>query len=49
MHNHAQAMNRRKDLYGDDAEEFNPRRFDHAGYSLKLVQSMPKGIPGGHK
>jgi cytochrome P450 len=41
------AMNRRKDIWGDDADVFNPSRFRRKGYSLDLVQSLPKGVPGG--
>jgi hypothetical protein len=39
-------MNCRTDLWGTDAAEFRPLRFDRPGYSLDLVQSRPKGCPG---
>jgi cytochrome P450/NADPH-cytochrome P450 reductase len=40
------AMNERKDLWGDDAHEFNPRRFEGVG---KLRQSQPVSVPGLQK
>ena len=39
------ALNRRKDLWGHDADVYKPDRFDREGYSLELMQSMPKGCP----
>lgn len=41
------AMNRRKDIWGEDANDFNPSRFQSDGYSLELIQSLPKGVPDG--
>jgi cytochrome P450/NADPH-cytochrome P450 reductase len=39
------ALNRRKDLWGSDADTYKPDRFNREGYSLELMQSMPKGCP----
>ena len=34
-------LNRRPDLWGDNADEYRPDRFLSEGYSLELAQSMP--------
>ena len=39
-------LNRSPKLWGDDAEDFKPERFDRAGFSLDLVQSKAFGCPG---
>ena len=40
------ALNRARSLWGDDAGDFRPDRFDRAGFSLNLIQSKAFGCPG---
>ena len=40
------ALNVSKSLWGDDATDFRPERFDRPGFSLNLVQSKAFGCPG---
>ena len=40
------ALNRSRSLWGDDAGEFRPERFDRDGLSFNLIQSKAFGCPG---
>lgn len=39
-------LNRSAALWGDDADEFRPERFDKEGFSLDLLQFKAFGCPG---